>query len=178
MLISINEVKKLNEFSTIPESTLKRKLDAIEIAIRQITNNNFQNRLKRIVASSNNNLLEGTSQYFKVGDTIQITESINDGLYVIKAINEDTITFNNDIYDSEHNLCTKIEYPADIIEGALKVLSWDVKNADKVGVASESESLSRHSHSVTYKNYDGTNTISGYPAELFNFCRKYGKARF
>ena len=178
MLISIKEVKKIDEFSSIPENTLKRKLDAIEQAIRQVANNNFQNRLKRIVASSSDNKLNGTSPYFKKGDTIQISEGINSGLYVIEAIDENTITFDKEIYDSESNLCTKIEYPADVIEGALKVLSWDLKNAEKSGVASESETLSRHSYSITYKSYDSTNTIGGYPEELFNFCRNYGKARF
>ena len=47
------------------------------------------------------------------------------------SINGNEIIFDTEIYDSEANLCTKIEYPADVIEGALKVLSWDFKNADK-----------------------------------------------
>ncbi len=174
MLISIEELKKIEVFSNISEDVLKRKINAIEASIRQTTNNNFQNRLKRIYASSGDTLLNGSSPYFKIGDTIQITESINDGLYVIEEITEDKIKFDKELYDCENNLCTKIEYPADVIEGALKLLEWDIKNADKVGIASET--ISRHS--VTYQNLDETNTIAGYPASLFGFCKKYMKARF
>lgn len=174
MLISITELKEMKEFANIPLDTLKRKINAVEIAIRQTTNNNFQNRLKRIVASSSGNVLNSTSPYFKVGDTIQISESINDGLYVIEEITENTIKLDKDIFDSEHNLCTKIEYPADIIEGAIKLLDWDIKNGDKTGIASET--ISRHS--VTYQTLDANNTVNGYPASLFGFCKKYQKARF
>ena len=176
MLISIEELKKMNEFQKIADSVLERKIKAIEQTIRQVTNNNFQNRLKRIVAGSSNNVLQGTSPYFKVGDTIQISESINNGLYVIQEMNEANIVFDEDIFDSEHNLVTKVEYPMDVIEGAIELLKWDVdpnSTKNKVGIASET--ISRHS--VSYDN-NSDNLISGYPTKLLNFCKKYEKARF
>lgn len=177
MLISIKELKEMKEFQSIDEKTLERKIKTIETKIRKVTNNNFQNRLKRIVASSGGNVLNETSPYFKVGDTIEISESINNGLYTIKAIENGKISFEEDIFDSEHNLCTKIEYPLDIIDGALELLDYDVNpNSTKKKVGISSETISRHS--VTYKNMDKNNMIEGYPAELFSFCSKYEKARF
>lgn len=174
MLITTKELKSMSDFKDVDEKILERKMKAIEIAIREHTHNNFQNKQIRFITFSLNNKLNGSSPYLKVGDTIEITESINQGLYTIKEINDGSITFNEDIYDSEHNLITKIEYPADIIEGAIGLLKWNLENADKVGIASET--LSRHS--VSYKTLDGNNTIKGYPAELFGFCNTYMKARF
>ena len=177
MLISIKELKEIEDFKDIDENTLERKIKTIETKIRQVTSNNFQNRLKRIVASSGTNILNGTSQYFKVGDTIEISESINNGLYTIKEIVDGNIIFNEELYESEHNLCTKIEYPLDIIDGAIELLKYEVSPKsvkNKVGISSET--ISRHS--VTYKNLDKNNMIEGYPAELFAFCSKYEKARF
>lgn len=174
MLISIEELRELKEFQTIPEKTLKRKIRAIEIAIRKYTNNNFQNRLKRVELPSSNNILNGTCQYFKIGDTIEISESVNAGLYTIKDIDAEYIKFEEDIFDESHNLCTKIEYPVDIIDGAIDLLKWEISGKNKIGISSET--LSRHS--VTYQNLDVNNSINGYPIALFSFCDKYKKARF
>lgn len=176
MLISIKELKEIKEFENIPNKTLERKIKAIEQTIRQVTSNNFQNRLKRIVASSSDNKLNGVCPYFKVGDTIQISESINNGLYVIKEMNEANIVFDEDIFDSDNNLATKVEYPIDVIEGAIELLKWEVdpnSTKNKVGIASET--ISRHS--VSYDN-NSDNVTSGYPTKLLNFCKKYEKARF
>ncbi len=176
MLISIEKLKQINEFQGIPKDTLERKMKAIEQTIRQVTSNNFQNRLKRIVASSSGNKINNTSPYFKVGDTIQISESINNGLYTIKEITDANIVFNEEVYDSEHNLLTKVEYPLDVIEGAIELLKWEVSpnsTKNKVGIASET--ISRHS--VSYAN-NKDNMKYGYPVELLGFCSKYEKARF
>jgi hypothetical protein len=175
LLISIDELKEYKEFQNIPDKTLELKLKAIEIAIRQITHNNFQNRLKRICVPSNNNILIGTSPYFKVGDTIEISENVNKGLYTIKAITDDYIELDGEIFDEVRNLCTKIEYPADIVAGAIELLKYEFSDVkSKTGIASES--LSRHS--VTYEKLDNSNTLYGYPTALFGFCSKYVKARF
>lgn len=181
MLISTTKLKEMDKFKDIDENTLKEKICAIEIAIRSHTHNNFQNRMMRIKASSTNEYINGTSPFFKVGDTIEISQSVNAGLYTIKEIAEDKIYFNEPIYATDINVVTKIEYPKDIIQGALSLLEWEVdpdSGKNKVGIASESETLSRHSQSITYKNYDGSNTIKGYPAELMSFCSPYISMRY
>lgn len=178
MLITIKELKEDEKFKDFSDNKLKRKLNAIENTIREYTNNNFQNRLVRLEAISKDNKLIGYNPYLRPGDTIEISESINNGLYTIKSIENGKIALEEDIYDSEHNFCTKVEYPTDIIEGAIDLLDWTLNKADKIGIASESETISRHSTSTTYKALDQNNTINGYPAELFGFCKPYIKARF
>ena len=71
---------------------------------------------------------------------------------------------------------TKIEYPLEVIEGAIDLLDWELlqKGKEQTGVASES--ISRHN--VSYVQRTNDNTVDGYPIELFNFCNQYKKARF
>ena len=181
MIISTTKLKEMDAFKSIAEDTLTRKMQAIEISIREHTHNNFQNRKKRIMTSSTDEYLDGASPFFQIGDTIQLSQSVNDGLYTIKDITDDKIYFNETIYASDMNVATKIEYPADIIEGAISLLEWEVdpnRGKAKIGIASESETISRHSESITYKTYDQNNTIKGYPAELMSFCDKYISMRY
>lgn len=173
MIISLDELKKISKFANYEDAELERELQAIEQAIRSYTNNNFQDRAKRIACSSLNGALQGTSPYFKVGDTLEISQSQNAGLYVIAAIS-DTITLDGELYDEPYNLVTKVIYPADVVVGALSLLDWKLTKSDKVGV--QSESISRHS--VTYFNLDGDNSIMGYPKSLFGFLKPYRKAKF
>ena len=176
MIISVAELKRIPEFSGIGESILQRKLDGIEELIRAYTNNNFQNRNIRFSAPSINGVIKGHLSYLKVGDTLQITDSINKGLVVITGIDRvnRTITFDKTLYDSDINLMTKVEYPASIVDGVINLLQWDVQNRQKVGV--QSETLSRHS--VTYFAQDEGNQLMGYPSALLGFLKPYCKARF
>lgn len=178
MLISIPDLQKIDKFKDVPEEQLERKIKAIEVSIRSHTHNKFQNILARFKGVSENNKMIGYNPYFRVGDTVEISQSVNNGLYVIKSIEKGYITLDNEIFDFRHNLVTKIEYPADVIDGAIQILEWDLKMQDKIGIQSESETLSRHSNSTTYKTLNQDNTIEGRPAELFGFCKPYMKARF
>lgn len=176
MLISVEKLKELYPiFKDQNSDLLKFKLDAIETAIRQYTNNNFQNRgIRGAFYSKGNQLMTDIMPPFKVGDTIMISVSkVNKGLFVIEKIEGTTLTVDKELYEANDNLVTKVEYPMDVITGAINVLSWDCFDRDKVGVASET--LSRHS--VSYQQYDGTNTINGYPSMLFGFCSNYMRAR-
>lgn len=175
MIVSCDELMNMTEFRGLSDTTIKRKLDALEDLVRAYTNNNFQNRRIRFAAPSSNVLL-GSYKLLKVGDTVQITESINDGLYVVTAIDRvnNTMTLDADLYDAEHNLVTKIEYPAAIVDGVVNLMLWDVQNRDKVGV--QSETLSRHS--VTYFAQDANNQLMGYPTTLLGFLKPFTKARF
>ena len=181
MIISTTKLKQMDQFKDIAEDVLERKVKAVEIAIREHTHNNFQNRIKRIEASSTSTYLDGTSPFFQIGDTIQISKSVNSGLYTIKEISDNKIYLKEPIYEAEYNLITKIEYPSDIIEGVITILEWELdpeRGKAKTGIASESETISRHSTTTTYKTYDENNTIKGYPSELFGFCKEYISMRY
>lgn len=176
MLITAYELKEnYKQFDGISDGLIFRKLAVIESAIRKHTNNNFQNRNIRIEADVKNGVIQGSSPYLKVGDTIEISNGINKGLYTVSTVSE-TITTDTELFDSEKNLITKIEYPLEVIEGAIDILDWELvqKGKEKSGIASET--ISRHS--VSYVQRTGDNTINGYPIELFNFCKEYMKARF
>lgn len=175
MIISI---KKLREYIVTDEqdSVLEDKLQALELLIREYTNNNFQQRYIRCKADVINGLfIATTSILFKAGDTIQISESkLNSGLYTVKEVEGITFTVNEHINDEELVLCTKIEYPIDVVMGVVNMLKWEIENREKVGI--QSETISRHS--VTYFNMDGNNSLMGYPKSLLGFLKPYIKARF
>lgn len=174
MIISIDELKEMSKFANSDSVELKREMQAIEQAIRSYTNNNFQDQRKRIECASKDGKLQGTSPYFRVGDTLEISKSNNAGLFTIAALDGDTITLDGELYNEQYNLVTKIVYPADIVAGAIKLLEWKLTKADKLGV--QSETISRHS--VTYFNMDGDNSTMGYPKILFGFLTPYKKVRF
>lgn len=167
MLWTIKDLQEMEEFKDISEEKLKQKMNAIEVAIRGYTNNKFQNTKVRFESESQNNVLFSYNENIKVGDTVEISQSIsNNGLYVVTEIKDKNTYVDSQLSENIHNLVTKIEYPKDILDGSLSMLKWNLENADKVGVASES--LSRHS--VTYFNMDKTNTVSGYPISIMGFA--------
>ena len=175
MIVAVDEVIKLPEFAGQSEEEVVKKIKAIEMAIRSYTNNNFQNRYVRFYASSSSNTLFGTSNFLKVGDTIQISQSnVNDGLYVITELGEDYIQIDSELFAVPVNLVTKVEYPVDVKSGVVNLMKWEVKNRSKVGI--KSETLSRHS--VTYYDQDANNQVMGYPVSLLGFLKPYIKARW
>lgn len=175
MIVSVDKVMKLPEFVGQTESVIAEKLDAVELLIRAYTNNNFQNRYVRFTAESLGNRLLGTSDFLKVGDTVQISQSqVNDGLYVIAEIGDDFVRVDKYLYQYSDNLVTKVEYPADVRSGVIDLLKWEIKNRQKVGI--KSETLSRYS--VTYYDQDANNQVMGYPVALLGFLKPYIKAKF
>lgn len=176
MIIDVKKLKTLYPvFSDINDDLLTYKLSAIEVAIRQYTNNNFQNRgIRGAFYSKGTQLITDVMPPFRVGDTVMISASkMNNGLFVIQSISGNTLTVDNELYEANDNLVTKVEYPMDVVSGAINILMWDCFDRDKVGIASET--ISRHS--VSYQQYDGANTINGYPSMLFGFCSNYMRAR-
>lgn len=171
MLITAKKLKEdYPKFKDIDDKLLTRKLSVLESSIRKHTNNKFQNRIFRLRTNVVNGKINWNTEYLKVGDTIEISDGINKGLYTIKSVGE-AIEVNEPLYDYPTQLITKIEYPIDVIEGAIDLLDWELiqKGKDKSGIASES--ISRHN--VSYVQRTGDNTINGYPIELFNFCEEY-----
>lgn len=175
MILTVDEVKDLPEFSGLSEKGIKDKLSALELMIRAYTHNNFQNRNIRFVAASTGALLLGTSEYLKAGDTVQISQSeVNDGLYVVESVSNGRTTVDAELFSVESNMVTKVEYPVDVKTGALALAKWEIRMKNKAGI--KSETLSRYS--VTYADADINNQIMGYPAALLGFLKPYMKARF
>jgi hypothetical protein len=174
MIISVEDFKKHVE-TTLEDSVLEGKLQALELLIRKHTNNNFQNRGIRFQCNIMQTKLYLTTRFLKKGDTVQISESIySDGIYVIKEVEESFVVLDKPLFDETDVLVTKVEYPMDVVMGAINMMKWDLENRDKVGI--QSETISRHS--VTYFNMDGDNSSMGYPKSLLGFLVPYKKARF
>ena len=177
MIMSVAELKR---FITTEETDemLEAKLHALELLIRAYTNNNFQKRAFRAVAvtMSEGRLILTTAPHpFKVGDTLQISDSeLNAGLVTVEAVDNGEITVKEELYDESGVVITKVVYPADIKMGVANLMKWELDNRDKVGV--QSETISRHS--VTYFSMDGDNSLMGYPKSLLGFLRPHMKARF
>lgn len=174
MIISVEDAKK---YITTTESDegIEARLQAIEVLIRKYTNNNFQQRNIRSKSSVMSQKLFAPDHLFKVGDTVEISQSLfNDGLYVIQDIEDSLITLNKNLMDESDVLVTKVEYPVDVVMGVVNMLQWDLSNRKKVGI--QSETISRHS--VTYFNMDGDNSIMGYQKSILGFLKPYMKARF
>lgn len=174
----IMSVKEFKTFVTtdIADEVIEAKLQALEMLIRKYTNNNFQKRSYRRTADIVGGLfLVEALTPFKVGDTVQITESqLNEGLFTVKEADDSTFTVNEEVEDETGVLVTKIVYPMDVKMGVVNMMKWDIKNRDKVGI--QSETISRHS--VTYFNMDGDNSTMGFPKSLVGFLKPYMKARF
>lgn len=175
MILSVDTLMKLPEFKNQNADIMKNKLDALELLIRKYTNNNFQNKNIRFLADSVGSSLNGVSPFLKIGDTVQITESmVNDGLYVVNEIRGDSTIVDKPLFLTDYNLVTKVDYPVDVQMGVINLMKWEIANRNKVGI--KSESLSRHS--VTYFDQDASNQVMGYPVSLLGFLRPYKKARF
>lgn len=176
MIISVAELNTLVDCGEMTFPKMNAWLVSIEQVIRKYTNNNFQNRNVRFVASSVGNQLNGSFSYLKVGDTIQISQSqVNDGLYVVQEITEDHLSVNRELFEVKFNKITKIEYPEDVIQCAVDLFEWKKEFGSKVGVKSESETLSRHSASVTYE--DSSSLYMGYPIGILKGLNHHRKAR-
>lgn len=174
MILTLDDYKSLVPEDQQTDKVLELKLQALELLIRKYTNNNFQNRNVRFECSCKAQKLDLSTVFLKIGDTIQISQSLhNDGLYVVTDT-VDGITLDKPIFDEDKMLVTKIDYPYDIVMGVVELMKWEMNNRSKVGI--QSETISRHS--VTYFNMDGDNSIMGYPKSLMGFLKPYIKARF
>lgn len=175
MVVKVDDLLSMDEFKKMNKDILVSKLQAVESLIRSYTNNNFQNRTMRIETASQDGMLMGSSPYFKVGDTVQISQSqVNDGLYGIAEIKSNAIVLDHDLYDHPYNMATKIIYPPDVQKGVIDLMIWEKGNRHKVGI--KSETLSRHT--VTYYDQDSSNQVMGYPVSLLGFLKPYIKPRF
>ena len=174
MIMSVERFKTFAS-TDIADQVLEAKLQALELLIRQYTNNNFQQRNIRFKCPIMATKLYLATDYLQVGDTVQISESLySNGVYYITEITDGYIALNKNLFDEAEILVTKVEYPEDVQMGVVNMMKWDLENREKVGI--QSETISRHS--VTYFNMDGDNSSMGYPKSLLGFLNPYKKARF
>ena len=172
MIITVAELRNQLDCGNATDEQITVRLEAIESVIRAYTNNNFQQRGIRFVGRSEGLGVYGSSQYFTVGDTVQISGSnVNDGLYVVTTVGEDYIEVDKPLMTTEQNLVTKVKYPADVIQCAVDMYRWKRNMGEKVGI--KSETISRHS--VTYE--DSATLWMGYPLGILNGLNLYKKAR-
>jgi hypothetical protein len=178
MILSVDELKKYITTED-DDQMLEGKLQAMELLVCAYTNNNFQIRAFRAVAvavAEGNRLLFNSTVPFKVGDTLQITESdfMQDELVTVLSVADSSITVSGELSDESGVVVTKVKYPMDVKMGIVNLMKWELNNREKIGVASET--ISRHS--VTYVDQTGENTIMGYPVALMGFLKPYRKAKF
>lgn len=174
MIVSIETVLALPEFSGSAASVVMIKIKAIESAIRAYTNNRFQVRDVRFFAESKDGILLNANGFIAAGDTVEISDSgINDGLYIVESATATTTVLDRPIFDDPYNVVTLIHYPEDVQMGALNLIVWDANNRQKIGISSET--LSRHS--ISYFDQSAANTMLGYPIALLGFLKPYRKAR-
>lgn len=178
MILTVSELRKHID-TEIDDQVLEAMLQALELLIRAYTNNNFQIRAFRAVAvavAENNTLLFNSPVPFKVGDTLQLTESdfMCGELVTVAGVYDGSVMVDEDLTDESGVVVTKVKYPTDVKMGVVNLMKWELEHRDKVGVASES--ISRHT--VEYVDQTGDNTIMGYPVALMGFLKPYRKARF
>lgn len=178
MIISVEDVKK-RITTNLEDSVLEEKLQALEVQIRNYTNNRF---LKmpyiRIDAEIMGGVFISESLIpFKVGDTIQVSVgrgAIDCGVYTVKEITGDTtFTVNEDVDDITNTTVSLVQYKADVRIGVVELLDWKLKNADKVGLSAET--ISRHSQTFDRASIDKN---FGVPNDLLAFLKPYKNPRF
>lgn len=176
MIITLEEAKQLDP------NIEQDDLDAFETSIRRLTNNNFHNKHVRFkgveFVDTSTILVKEVIKWLRVGDTIEVNYShYNDGLYTVASTDGRQITVAGTPFfeaNSGHAMVTKVEYPADIKRGVKKLIEYDVRMADKVGI--KSQTISRMH--TTYYNVDASENTDGYPASLLSFLDKYEKMRW
>lgn len=178
MIMTVTELRQYVETEEL-DQVLEARLQALEMMIRAYTNNNFQVRAFRNVAvavAGDNQLVCNGIVPFKVGDTLQISDSdyMPNYLVTVTGVTDNIVTVAEDLYNESGVIVTKVNYPVDVKMGVANLMKWELNNREKVGVSSET--ISRHS--VTYFNMDGDNSLMGYPKSLLGFLKPYMKARF
>jgi hypothetical protein len=177
MIISVDNIKAHIDCGELSDNIILTRLNAIEQVIRAFTHNNFQNRNARFEAEASGGVLSGASPFIRVGDTVQISQSLaNDGLYTVIDVTDGQTTIDGDLFATKKNLVTKIQYPDDVVQCAIDLFKWKIEFGDKIGIKSESEALSRHSESVTYE--DSATLFMGYPVGILKGLALHSKARF
>ena len=172
----------LGDARLIDYNVTQEDLDAFEVAFRSLTNNSFQNKHIRFkdIEFVGENLIAVKDPIvgIRTGDTIEVNYShYNDGLYVVEELTGKQIKVQGKpffVANTSGSMITLVQYPSDVKAGLKKILSYNLKMADKIGI--KSESISRMS--TTYYDVNASETVDGYPAAMVSFLKKYEKMRW
>lgn len=183
MIISVEELRKYVT-TDMEDAVLEARLQALELSIRKYTNNNFQKIAFRSLCDIVDSVFRvNGSIILKVGETVQVSASgLNEGLYTIKTVSDSTFEVNEETYPEHNVLVTKVVYPADVKQGLIDIIKWQIRNeAQNTGESKpvQSETISRHS--VTYAQDSTESDIDerfGCPRKYMSFLKLYKKARF
>lgn len=176
MILTIEELKSHVDCGDMPDFVIQSHLTAIESIIRKYTHNNFQIQTIRFEAAVKDNVIQGSSPHIQIGDTLEVTQStINSGLCTVTERTDTTLTVDAPLFNYPYNRFTLVRYPADVKQCAVDMFRWKFEFGDKIGIKSESETLSRHSESVTYE--DSTGLYMGYPKGILSALSLHVKAR-
>lgn len=187
MLMTVEELRVyINTEET--DEVLAAKLSALELTIRNYTNNNFINRRAWVDADIMGGVFMSDGLIpFDVGDTIMLSHSdlMQGKLCTVKEVAGDTtFTVNEKVYDEEDVFAYRVEYPMDVKLGAVNILKWQLRNeAANSGDTSkkeiQSETLSRHSVTYAADTTEADIAIDfGVPKKHVAFLKLYKKARF
>ncbi|WP_027633064.1 hypothetical protein [Clostridium hydrogeniformans] len=183
MIIPLEEAKKLLKVKDDSQNyELQMKLEALEIMIRNKTNNKFLDirvRVNTNLVFNIGNTITGANFKtlgFREGNTIDIDDSIqNNGVHEVIEVSETYIKVKGEIQEEGSNcLITKVIYPSDIKLGVIKLLQYDNKMTDKIGI--KQETIARVS--TTYFDMGNNESVEGYPSALLKFLDKYKKLRW
>lgn len=176
MIITLEEAQKLD--SNITEEDLL----GLEVAVRELTNNNFQNvrvrmRVKEII-EPDTIVLTQLAYGMRIGDRIELNNSAyNERLHTVDEIAGNTLKVSDDSLLAELTrgmIVTLVKYPADVKSGVKKLIEYEKKTAKNLGV--KSRSIARVSE--TYFDVTSGENVNGYPSSLFSFIKKYRKMRW
>lgn len=173
----------LEEAQAIDPNITQEDLDAFESSVRELTNNNFQNKYVRFkhvsIEAPNTIRTKEPIKGIRIGDTVEVNYSpFNEGLFVVNEIVGNIIKVKDEPFieeiGSKNLMVTLVKYPPDIKRGIKKLIEYDKKMAGKIGI--KSETISRMS--TTYYDVTATENTDGYPKSLLSFLDKYKKMRW
>ena len=127
---------------------------------------------RALVSSDILNKSSAFADIFEVRDICLVTTSRRAFVTVVFSRRCVDITC---IFKSNLNRIPKVEYPPDVVQCAVDMFKWKLEFGDKVGIKSESETVSRHSESVTYE--DSASLYMGYPKGILSALSLHVKAR-
>lgn len=173
MLIAVEEFRRIVK-TDIADDELRTRLSALETAIRRYTNNHFIVRGSERKAEIRGGKLILPSSVYSIGDTIEVLSPEYEGkVFTVTDVGSDGMEVDGDLRFDGVVEIVLIQYPYDVVMGAVNLLKWDISNREKVGI--KSETISRWS--VTYYDLE-SNSLLGYPSSLLGFADNYRKARF
>lgn len=177
----------LEEAQSIKSDASIEDVLAIEVAIRELTNNRFYReingkptvRFYNVVIKDDGRIgLSSSDALFgiRIGDRIELGGTrYNPELLTVKELNteDNTITVKEKEEllkeDTRGMFITLVDYPADVKQGAKELLSYKEKMKGITGLKSVSMARVKQ----TYYDVNADDTVDGVPASVFSFIDKY-----